>query len=110
MSCKYAVNILQISLITAIVRAIFTSCRAYPANRVGLTKNQSLNICSFVILLLNNRSKNLKLFSALFNIHTVTVYQRTPDIATVQSKEISHGAVQGQYFSNVFIEIRKNSL
>ena len=40
------------------------------------------------------------------NLTAFTVYQRTPDIAIVQSREISHGAVQGQYFSNVFVEIR----
>ena len=33
-SDEYAVNILR----TVIVRYIFTSCRKYPANKVGLTK------------------------------------------------------------------------
>ena len=35
---KYAANILQTALFTVFVRDIFTSCRDYPANKVGLTK------------------------------------------------------------------------
>ena len=34
---SYAANILQTALFTVIVRYIFTSCREYPANKVGLT-------------------------------------------------------------------------
>ena len=37
-SDEYAVNILQTAMFTVIVRYIFTSCREYPANKVGLTK------------------------------------------------------------------------
>ena len=37
-SDKYAANILRTALFTVIVRYIFTSCREYPANKVGLTK------------------------------------------------------------------------
>ena len=37
-SDEYAANILRTALFTVIVRYIFTSCREYPANKVGLTK------------------------------------------------------------------------
>ena len=37
-SDECAVNILRTALFTVIVRYIFTSCREYPANKVGLTK------------------------------------------------------------------------
>ena len=37
-SDEHAANILQTALFTVIVRYIFTSCREYPANKVGLTK------------------------------------------------------------------------
>ena len=37
-SDENAVNILRTALFTVIVRYIFTSCREYPANNVGLTK------------------------------------------------------------------------
>ena len=37
-SDEYAANILRTALFTVIVRYIFTSCRKYPANKVGLTK------------------------------------------------------------------------
>ena len=37
-SDKYAANILRTALFTVIVHYIFTSCREYPANKVGLTK------------------------------------------------------------------------
>ena len=37
-SDEYAANIQQTALFAVIVRYIFTSCREYPANRVGLTK------------------------------------------------------------------------
>ena len=43
-SDEYAANILRTALFTVIVRYIFTSCREYPAKKVGLTK--SLNVCS----------------------------------------------------------------
>ena len=36
--CEYLTNILRTALFTVIVRYIFTSCREYPANKVGLTK------------------------------------------------------------------------
>ena len=45
-SDKYAANILRTALFTVIVSYIFTSCREYPANKVGLTKKCSLNVCS----------------------------------------------------------------
>ena len=45
-SDENAVNILRTALFTVIVRYIFTSCRKYPANNVGLTKKWSLNVCS----------------------------------------------------------------
>ena len=45
-SDEYAANILRTALFTVIVRYIFTSCRVYPANKVGLTKKWSLNVCS----------------------------------------------------------------
>ena len=45
-SDENAVNILRTALFTVIVRYIFTSCREYPANNVGLTKKWSLNVCS----------------------------------------------------------------
>ena len=37
-SDEYAANILRTALFTVIVRYIFTSCREYPENKVGLTK------------------------------------------------------------------------
>ena len=37
-SDEYAANILRTALFTVIVRYIFTSCREYPGNNVGLTK------------------------------------------------------------------------
>ena len=37
-SYEYAANVLQTALFTVIVRYIFTSCRKYPADKVGLTK------------------------------------------------------------------------
>ena len=37
-SDEHAANILRTALFTVIVRYIFTSCRKYPANNVGLTK------------------------------------------------------------------------
>ena len=37
-SDDYAANILRTTMFTVIVRYIFTSCREYPANKVGLTK------------------------------------------------------------------------
>ena len=37
-SDEYAANILRTALFTVIVRYIFTSCREYPVNKVGLTK------------------------------------------------------------------------
>ena len=37
-SDEYAANILRTALFTVIVRYIFTSCREYPANKIGLTK------------------------------------------------------------------------
>ena len=37
-SNEYAVNILRTAMFTVNVRYIFTSCREYPANKVGLTK------------------------------------------------------------------------
>ena len=37
-SHEYAANILRTALFTVIVRYIFTFCREYPANKVGLTK------------------------------------------------------------------------
>ena len=45
-SDEYAANILPTALFTVIVRYIFTSCREYPGNKVGLTKKLSLNVCS----------------------------------------------------------------
>ena len=44
-SDEYAANILRTALFTVIVRYIFTSCREYPAKKVGLTKKWSLNVC-----------------------------------------------------------------
>ena len=38
LSYEYAANVLQTALLTVIVRYIFTSCRKYPADKVGLTK------------------------------------------------------------------------
>ena len=37
-SDEYAANILRTALFIVIVRYIFTSCREYPANKVGLTE------------------------------------------------------------------------
>ena len=37
------------ALFTVIVRYIFTSCRKYPANKVGLTKKASAECLQFVI-------------------------------------------------------------
>ena len=38
-SDEYAANILRTALFTIIVRYLFTSCREYPANKVGQTKS-----------------------------------------------------------------------
>ena len=46
---KYAANILRTALFTVIVRDIFTSCRDYPANKVGLTKKVITECFQFVI-------------------------------------------------------------
>ena len=65
-SDENAVNILRTALFTVIVRYIFTSCREYPANNVGLTKKWSLNVCSL--------SYNRCIFAAKTNFFSSTRY------------------------------------